>query len=313
MGARGAGARRARHGLRPPRLQGARPARRGAARAGRRDHGRERARPSGSTSPTRCARPWAEEMETARQEDLPQRRLLLRLRLHHARHRHGPLHPASSRSRGSRGGRRTSSSSTPTTGSSAPRRSTSGRAASRCSRIDAALSARGAPRSRGSRRPAAPRSRSLTSPAPPGHSHGRAWTAQRPRPGASSISIRERGASSSPTTRSSPSSRATAPAPTSGTPPSPSSTPRWRRPTAASARSAGWRCWPGRRPSTQTGELAARGHPRRLPRLPGGHQGPAHHARRRRHPLAQRGAPPAAGPLRLRAPGALVRGRPLAR
>jgi hypothetical protein len=39
------------------------------------------------------------------------------------------------------------------------------------------------------------------------------------------------------------------------------------------------------------------------------HQGSADHAHRRRHPLAQRGAAPAAGPLRVPAPGALVRRR----
>ena len=44
----------------------------------------------------------------------------------------------------------------------------------------------------------------------------------------------------------------------------------------------------------------------------GGDQGPAHHAGRRRNPLAQRRAAPAARPLCLRAPGALVRGRALA-
>ena len=49
-----------------------------------------------------------------------------------------------------------------------------------------------------------------------------------------------------------------------------------------------------------------------LPRVPGRHQGPADHADRRRHPLAQRRAAPAARPLRLPAPGALVQGRALA-
>ena len=42
------------------------------------------------------------------------------------------------------------------------------------------------------------------------------------------------------------------------------------------------------------------------------HQGPAHHAGRRRHPLAQRRAAPDARSLRLPAPGALVQGRALA-
>ncbi len=51
--------------------------------------------------------------------------------------------------------------------------------------------------------------------------------------------------------RSSRSSRATAPARTSGAPASACSTRRWRRPTAASARSPGTRCWPARRRSTR--------------------------------------------------------------
>ena len=51
--------------------------------------------------------------------------------------------------------------------------------------------------------------------------------------------------------RSSRSSKATAPAPTSGAPACACSTPRSRRPTAASARSPGWKSSPARRPSTQ--------------------------------------------------------------
>ena len=43
------------------------------------------------------------------------------------------------------------------------------------------------------------------------------------------------------------------------------------------------------------------------------HQGPAHDAGRRRHPLAERHAAPGARPLRLRPPGALLRGRAVAR
>ena len=50
-----------------------------------------------------------------------------------------------------------------------------------------------------------------------------------------------------------------------------------------------------------------------LPRLPRRHQGPADHADRRRHPLAQRRAAAAARPVRLPAPGPLVQGRALAR
>ena len=59
--------------------------------------------------------------------------------------------------------------------------------------------------------------------------------------------------------------------------------------------------------------LAARRDGRGLPRVPRRHQGPAHHADRRRHPLAERRAAPDARPLRLPAPGALVQGRALAR
>ena len=43
-----------------------------------------------------------------------------------------------------------------------------------------------------------------------------------------------------------------------------------------------------------------------LPEVPRRHQGPAHHADRRRHPLAERRAPPDARSLRLPAPRALV-------
>ena len=57
------------------------------------------------------------------------------------------------------------------------------------------------------------------------------------------------------------------------------------------------------------GRLAARGHARRLPRVPGRHQGPAHHAGRRRHPQPQRRAAPDPRPLRVPAAGALVPGR----
>ena len=70
-----------------------------------------------------------------------------------------------------------------------------------------------------------------------------------------------------------------------------------------------------RRPEVvrQARQLAARRDGRGLPRVPGRHQGPPHHAHRRRHPLAQRGPAADARPLRLPAPGALVQGRALAR
>ena len=112
-----------------------------------------------------------------------------------------------------------------------------------------------------------------------------------------------------PTGRSFPSSRATAPAPTSGAPRSACSTRRSRRPTAASARSPGTRCWPARRRSTSLQDLAAGRDGRGVQDLPGRHQGPAHDAGRRRHPLAQRGPAPDPRPLRLPAPGALLQRR----
>jgi hypothetical protein len=107
------------------------------------------------------------------------------------------------------------------------------------------------------------------------------------------------------------SSRATAPAPTSGVPACACSTRRSRRPTAASARSTGWRSTPARSRTTSS----APGCPKRpcgLPRVPRLDQGPADHADRRRHPLAQRRAAPDARPVRLPAPGALVQGRAFA-
>ena len=58
--------------------------------------------------------------------------------------------------------------------------------------------------------------------------------------------------------------------------------------------------------------LAARRHARRLPRVPGRHQGPADHAGRWRHPLAERRAAADPRPLHVPAPGAVVRGRALA-
>ena len=65
----------------------------------------------------------------------------------------------------------------------------------------------------------------------------------------------------------------------------------------------------GEKAFNTTGELAARRDARRLPRVPGRHQGTAHHARRRRHPLAERRPAPGARPLRLPAAGALLPGR----
>ena len=68
----------------------------------------------------------------------------------------------------------------------------------------------------------------------------------------------------------------------------------------------------GEKAFKQDQQLAARRDRRGLPRVPGRHQGPADHADRRRHPLAQRRAAADARPLRLPAAGALVQGRALA-
>ncbi len=58
--------------------------------------------------------------------------------------------------------------------------------------------------------------------------------------------------------------------------------------------------------------LAAGRDGRRVPRVPRVDQGSAHHADRRRHPLAERRAAPDARPVRVPAAGALVQGRALA-
>ena len=60
-------------------------------------------------------------------------------------------------------------------------------------------------------------------------------------------------------------------------------------------------------------QLAARRHRRGVQGISRRHQRPAHHARRRRHPLAQRRAAPDARPLRLPAPRAMVHRRAVAR
>ena len=59
--------------------------------------------------------------------------------------------------------------------------------------------------------------------------------------------------------------------------------------------------------------VAAPGHRRRHARFPHRHQGPADHSGGRRHSLAQRGAAPDSGSLRLRPAGALFPRRSLAR
>jgi hypothetical protein len=67
---------------------------------------------------------------------------------------------------------------------------------------------------------------------------------------------------------------------------------------------------PARRPSRTTGCPTRRS---RRSASTSSDQGPADHAGRRRHPLAQRRAAPGTRPLRLPAPGALLQGRALAR
>jgi isocitrate dehydrogenase len=88
------------------------------------------------------------------------------------------------------------------------------------------------------------------------------------------------------------------------------STPPSRRPTTASARSSGTKSARRREGVRRHRRVAAGGHARRLPRVPRRHQGPAHHARRRRHPLAQRRPAPDPRPLRLPAPGPVLHGVP---
>ena len=79
------------------------------------------------------------------------------------------------------------------------------------------------------------------------------------------------------------------------------------------ARSPGSRSSPARNPSRRIQQLAARRHRRGLPGISRRHQGPADHAGRRRHPLAQCRAAPDARSLRLPAPGAVFHRRALAR
>ena len=123
---------------------------------------------------------------------------------------------------------------------------------------------------------------------------------------------RERTDSSScPTIRSSRSSKATAPAATSGARACACSTPPSRRRTAASGRSRGWKS--RRREELQAvQQLAARRDGRGVPRVSRRHQGPADDAGRRRHPIAERRAAADARPVRLPAAGALVQGRAVA-
>ena len=65
----------------------------------------------------------------------------------------------------------------------------------------------------------------------------------------------------------------------------------------------------GEKSLSQDTELAAGRHRQGHGRLPRLHQRPADHARRRRHPLAQRRAAPADGPLPVHPPGEVLRRR----
>ena len=117
------------------------------------------------------------------------------------------------------------------------------------------------------------------------------------------------GCSASRTIRSSRSSKATAPAPTSGA----------RRVRVFDAavekayggeRKVAWmEVFAGEKAFTAVRRLAAGRDARRDQRVPRLDQGPAHDAGRRRHPLAERHAAPGARPVRLHPPGALLRGR----
>ena len=115
--------------------------------------------------------------------------------------------------------------------------------------------------------------------------------------------------STCPTTRSSPTSRATAPASTSGPPRSSVMDAAAAKHGKTDRLEGGAR---GREGVQRDRLLAARRDGRHVPRVPDRDQGPAHHAGRRRHPLAQRRAAPDPRPLRVPAPGALVPGRAVA-
>lgn len=60
--------------------------------------------------------------------------------------------------------------------------------------------------------------------------------------------------------------------------------------------------------SSSCRNVAPRGHACRIPQVPCGHQGPAHHPHRRRHPIAQRGSAPGARSVCLPAPRSLLPG-----
>ena len=115
-----------------------------------------------------------------------------------------------------------------------------------------------------------------------------------------------------PTGRSFPSSKATAPGRTSGGPASVVFD-------AAVAKAYGgkrqieWKeVLAGEKAFNQTGNWLPDETLDAFRKLPRRHQGPAHHARRRRHPLAQRRAAADSRPLRLPAAGAVLHRRALA-
>ena len=80
----------------------------------------------------------------------------------------------------------------------------------------------------------------------------------------------------------------------------------------ASGRSRGWKSSPARRRSSKFNNWLPDDTVDGVPAVPRRHQGPADHAGRRRHPLAQRRAAADARPLRLPAPGAVFHRRALA-
>ena len=124
---------------------------------------------------------------------------------------------------------------------------------------------------------------------------------------------RRRHASRFPITRSSRSSKATAPAPTSGAPACACFDAAVEKAYGGKQKIAWIEVYAGEKAFKQPFDswlpdetLEA------LQDVPRRHQGPADHAGRRRHPLAERRAPPDARPLRLPAPGALLQGRAVA-
>ncbi len=132
-------------------------------------------------------------------------------------------------------------------------------------------------------------------------------------PAGGKIIDHERQAHRSGKSQSCRSSAATAPARTSGRRACACSTRRCKKPTAANGKFPGSKFSPAKTVQEQIQQLAAGRHRRGVQGISRRHQRPAHHAGRRRHPLAQRRAAPDARPLRLPAPRAVFHRRALAR